>query len=180
MLPLQQPLGHDVESQTHCPLPLHSWPGTTQALQVLPDAPHIVFDSSAGVTHVPPLQQPGQLVPPQVQAPPEQASPLLHFPQAAPPDPHSLPSAGWSLNSTHAPLASQQPAEQDVASQEHLPVRVSHVVPEAQGAHAAPPMPHSLGDSDANAVQIPLALQHPSGQVLGPHALGLSGVTSVA
>ena len=39
VLPLQQPVAHEVESQTHCPLPLHSWP-MSHAAQVAPPVPH--------------------------------------------------------------------------------------------------------------------------------------------
>jgi hypothetical protein len=47
VLPLQQPFGHDVASQTHCPLPLlHSWPDA-HVEHVTPEAPHDVLDSEA-------------------------------------------------------------------------------------------------------------------------------------
>ena len=46
-LPLQQPLGHEVASQTHCPvLALHSCPAE-QALQVAPPVPHEPLVSEA-------------------------------------------------------------------------------------------------------------------------------------
>ena len=41
-LPLQQPLGHDVASQTHCPF-LHSCPAPHPP-QVAPAVPHEPFD----------------------------------------------------------------------------------------------------------------------------------------
>lgn len=44
VLPLQQPAGHEVASQTHFPLEVHSSPDG-QAAQVAPPVPHEVFDS---------------------------------------------------------------------------------------------------------------------------------------
>ena len=47
MLPLQQPFGHEVASQTHFPLVrLHSWP-VAHAAQLAPAAPQELFDSEA-------------------------------------------------------------------------------------------------------------------------------------
>ena len=47
MLPLQQPFGHEVASQTHWPLVLlHSCP-VAHPVQVAPVVPHDVFDSDA-------------------------------------------------------------------------------------------------------------------------------------
>jgi len=85
--PLQQPLGHEVASQTHWPLPLHSWP-KAHALHATPDAPHDELDSLETGSHAPALQQPAQDAPPHVHAPPEHDSPVAHAPQAAPSMPH--------------------------------------------------------------------------------------------
>jgi hypothetical protein len=47
VLPLQQPLAHEVASQTHWPVVLlHSWP-LAHAEQLPPRVPHEVFDSEA-------------------------------------------------------------------------------------------------------------------------------------
>ncbi len=87
-LPVQQPPGHEVASQTHSPLPLHSRP-VAHARHAVPDAPHEVFDSLASCSHVPPIvQQPGHDVPPHVHWPVEHDSPLPHGLQAEPPVPH--------------------------------------------------------------------------------------------
>jgi len=58
---LQQPFGHDVASQTHCPVVwLHSCPDR-HAAQLAPPVPHDDADSEAYASHVPlvpPTQQP--------------------------------------------------------------------------------------------------------------------------
>lgn len=89
--PLQQPLGHEVASQTHCPVVLlHSWP-VGHIAQVAPFEPHDVFDSPDSGSHVLPLQQPAQdPPPPQLHTPFVHASPLPHPAHAAPPVPHSV------------------------------------------------------------------------------------------
>lgn len=47
VVPLQQPFGHEVASQTHLPVVLsHSWPSEHPA-QVAPPVPHEVYDSDA-------------------------------------------------------------------------------------------------------------------------------------
>jgi hypothetical protein len=87
--PLQQPFGHDVPSQTHCPLPvLHSRPDPHD-LHDAPPEPHDEFTSLPSGTHVAPLQQPAHDPPPQLQVPLVHACPLPHSLQAAPPVPHT-------------------------------------------------------------------------------------------
>jgi hypothetical protein len=44
VLPLQQPLGHDVASQVHWPVALQSWP-VAQAAHAEPAEPHELADS---------------------------------------------------------------------------------------------------------------------------------------
>lgn len=61
MLPLQQPIGQDVASQTHCPLVLHASPAT-HTWQAAPPAPQTSELSAESDTHVVPLQQPLQLL----------------------------------------------------------------------------------------------------------------------
>jgi hypothetical protein len=90
VLPLQQPIGHDAAVQTHCPLPLHTWPDA-HAEQAAPALPHDVADSLDSASHVPPLQQPGHDVPPQEHSPPEHDCPEEHALHAAPPMPQSAP-----------------------------------------------------------------------------------------
>jgi len=86
---VQQPLGHDVASHSHCPvLMLHSVP-LGHAAHVAPLLPHDAFDSLDSPSHVPPpVQQPEQPPPPHEHAPLEQESPLLHDAHAAPAVPH--------------------------------------------------------------------------------------------
>jgi hypothetical protein len=85
---LQQPLGHELASQTHCPVVLsHSCP-VGHAAQIAPPAPHDPVDSLDSCSHVLPLQQPAHAPPPQVQAPFEHVSPVPHALHAAPPVPH--------------------------------------------------------------------------------------------
>jgi hypothetical protein len=86
--PLQQPLGHEVASQTHCPVALlHSWPDG-HAAQVAPLEPQEVLDSPESGSHALPLQQPAHAPPPQLHTPLEQVSPVPQALQAAPPVPH--------------------------------------------------------------------------------------------
>ncbi len=91
---MQQPLGHEVASQTHCPVAsLHSWP-VAHAPHVAPPVPHEPFDSLAYASHVPvtpPLQQPlGQVLASQAHSPLVVSHRLLaHAAQVAPPAPHS-------------------------------------------------------------------------------------------
>jgi hypothetical protein len=88
-LDVQQPCGHEVASQTHCPAALHSCPDG-QAPHVAPPAPHELLDSLASASHAPPLQQPAQDAPPHAHCPTAHASPDEHAPQAAPALPHSF------------------------------------------------------------------------------------------
>lgn len=87
---VQQPLGHDVASQTHWPdVTLHSWP-CAHPTQAAPPAPHDMFVSFERLSQVPAdVQQPVHDVPPQEQTPLEHVCAEPHVPQAAPPVPHS-------------------------------------------------------------------------------------------
>jgi hypothetical protein len=112
---VQQPFGHEVASQTHWPaLVLHSVP-SAQGTHPVPREPHEAFDSPPSDWQVPPLQQPSQILPPHVHAPPAHDSPTAHAEHAAPPPPHS--DAVCDPKAMHAPVVSQQPPEHDVASQ---------------------------------------------------------------
>jgi len=166
-LPLQQPLGHEAASQTHCPLPLHAWPAA-QAAQAAPPLPHEELDSLESDSQLPPLQQPGHDVPPHEHAPPEHACPPAHALQAAPPAPHrALDCDDWS---THVvPL--QHPVGHELASQTHCPVVVLHSWPDAQAPQVAPPVPQEAVVSEAYASHVPVVppLQQPVGQVLALH-----------
>jgi hypothetical protein len=89
VLPLQHPDGHDVASQTHCPvLLLHSWPAA-HAWHVAPPAPHepLLSDASASQEDAP-LQHPVHDPPPQLQTPLAHESPMPHAVHAAPAVPH--------------------------------------------------------------------------------------------
>jgi hypothetical protein len=90
VVPLQQPLGHEVASQTHWPVALlHSSP-PLQATQAAPPEPHDELDSLERASHVEPLQHPVQEPPPQLHVPLEQVSPVPHELHVAPPVPHWL------------------------------------------------------------------------------------------
>lgn len=148
VLPLQQPLGQLVASQTQV-VPLHTWPGwqagpvphahwpptqallvgATHAWQKAPPVPHWLAVWLPGPTQLPLAQQPlAHVAAPQpshawlVQAP---AQPW----QATPPRPHSpgvVPARHW-------PVASQHPLGQLVASHWQLPL-----TQRCPSAHAAP------------------------------------------
>ncbi len=87
-LAVQQPFGHDVASQTHWPLTLHSSPGA-HAMHTTPPAPHEAFVSPDSASHVPPLQHPAHDAPPQEHDPFVHAWPVAQALHAAPPVPHS-------------------------------------------------------------------------------------------
>jgi hypothetical protein len=130
----QQPLGHDVASQTQPP-ETQRWP----AAQTLPPGPHeqpLPTQRSASVPQAtqaaPPVAQPtpgpgvlqlepAQQPPVQVTAQPAQApltqlSPEVHGVQLLPPLPHCV-----SDGVTQLPVPSQQPLGHEVASQTQLP-----------------------------------------------------------
>jgi len=174
---VQHPLGHEVASQTHLPVPSHSRP-VAQALQATPEAPHEALVSFAGVSHVPlAVQQPGHDVPAHVQAPDEHASPVPHALQAAPPVPHAAPD--WALEpaSRHVPVAVQHPPEHEVESQAHVPVLLSQYWPMAHAAQLAPAAPQLVAVSEENTTHMSAASQHPLRHVVGPQ-VGASGATS--
>jgi hypothetical protein len=123
VLPLQQPFGHDVASQTQCPLPLHSCPEAHDA-HTAPVDPHDELLSLVSCSQVWfAVQQPGHDAPPQEQAPDAQLSPFPHAAHAAPPVPHAV--ADCAASGTHV-LPAQHPPGHELASQTHCPVRGSH------------------------------------------------------
>ena len=150
MLPLQQPFGQDVASQTHWPLfLLHSWVAA-QGAQVAPDTPQEPLDSDAYASHVPlapPVQQPlGQVLASHAQTPVVRSHRLFaHGPHAAPPLPHCEPVC--DANCTHT-LPLQHPFGHELASHTHAPVLRLHSWPIEHGAQAAPAAPQELYDSD--------------------------------
>ena len=170
MLPLQQPLGHELASHTHCPVPLlHSWPDP-QAEQLAPPVPQEPFDSDVYASHVPlvpPTQQPlGHVVASHEQTPAVLSQrPFAQDAHATPPIPH------WEedceAEGTHV-LPLQQPPAHEVASQTHCPVVLLHSCPEAHAPHDAPPAPHEVFDSEAYASQV-LPLQQPFGHEVPLH-----------
>jgi hypothetical protein len=133
-LPSQQPLGHDVASQTHAPL-LHSFP-VAQAVQFAPFVPHCEF--VGGLTQDVPTQQPlGQSLELQYawHEPFVHWVPVLHATQAAPPEPHS--ELVGELTQI-APL--QQPLGHELALQTQEPL--THCCPVPHATHPAPSVPH--------------------------------------
>jgi hypothetical protein len=169
--PTQQPLGHEVASQTHADS-LHSWPDG-HATHAFPPIPHDVLVSLVGCSHlkVEPLlaQHPGHDLPAHVHEPSEHASPFTHAPQAPPPVPHAP--VDCLSNARHccfAPLPLQHPFVHDVASQAHSPVVVLHARPAPHASHAAPPTPQTALVSEASATHRPAPSQHPPGHDVGP------------
>lgn len=112
-LPLQQPSGHEVGSQTHWPVVvLHSWP-VTHVVQVEPAGPHSALVSLPSATHRLPSQHPpGHVDASQMHWPEvaslevSQACPVVHAAQPAPPIPHS---ESLSLETAMHELPLQQP-----------------------------------------------------------------------
>ncbi len=164
MLPLQQPLGHEVALHTH-PLPVHCWPTAhcapplhvhapavqplaTVVLHVVhapPPAPQLVTE---GTSHVDPEQQPDvHVCEHDWHTPLTHASPPGHAAHAAPLVPQEEDDSDWY--GTHVvPL--QHPAEHEFPSHTHLPPTHSCPVP-----HAAPvpqvhtPLVHESPDGQA-------------------------------
>jgi hypothetical protein len=114
--PLQQPFGHDVASHAHPPCVLHSCP-VVHPTHAPPPRPQVALDE---LTHVPFEQQPLQLVPPHVHAPPLQACPAVHLPHVLPPDPQAI--ADWAAWATQLLLLSQQPPGHALAVHVHVPL----------------------------------------------------------
>jgi hypothetical protein len=120
VLPLQQPLGHDVASQTHWPAAvLHSWP-EAQVPHAAPFVPHDPVDCDAYGSQSPerpPLQQPfGQLTSSHSQMPLVVSHAALgHARHALPPRPHCV--ADCEAKGTHVPAALQQPSAHVVGLQ---------------------------------------------------------------
>jgi hypothetical protein len=158
-LAVQQPFGHEVALQTHCP-PLHAWP-VAHPVQAAPPVPHDPLDWDANDSHVPlAVQQPlGHEVASQAHCPVVvlHSRPDPHATQAAPPAPHeALDSEALG---SHVPAAVQQP-EHDEPPQVHAPAE--HDCPDAHAAQAAPAMPHVPADCEANGTHV-LPLQQPAG-----------------
>jgi hypothetical protein len=113
-------------------------------------------------------QLPPQQVCPAGQAtpPPHSHAPLVHesapehAAHEAPLFPHEL--TDCEAYASHVPSVLQQPLGHVVASHEQVPFVVSQRLL-VQGAHAAPAVPHDVGDWDAQASHVPL-LQQPWGQ----------------
>lgn len=144
MLPLQQPLGHEVALHTH-PFPVHCWPTAhcdpplhvhppavhplaivvSHVVQAPPPAPQLVTE---GTSHVDPEQQPdAHVCAHDWHTPLTHESPPGHAAHAAPFVPHEEGDSDWY--GTHVvPL--QQPAEHELPSHTHLPP--THSCPEPQ------------------------------------------------
>ena len=93
MLPLQQPFGHDVASQTQAPVFVSHFCPVPHVAHAAPAGPQDPKDSEPNASQVPlvpPLQQPFGHVPALHAQIPLVVSqrPLLHEPHAAPPLPH--------------------------------------------------------------------------------------------
>jgi hypothetical protein len=158
-------LGHEVALQMHSPLGEQACP-VAHAAHVAAAAPQEVADSEAYGSQVPvgpPLQQPfGQVVASQVHCPRVVSqSPFVHAVHAPPALPQRL-ALREDVGTQVLPL--QQPAGQETASQTQRPVVVLHSCPVPHAAHARPPAPQDMDDSDAYGTQAPAAVQQPIGQ----------------
>jgi hypothetical protein len=146
--PLQQPLGHELASQTHCPVDvLHSWP-VPQAPQVAPFAPQEPLDSEAYASHVPlEVQHPlGHEVASHWQAPVLvlHSWPEGHTEHVAPLLPHDPVDS--LVSASQAPPPPQHPAHAP-PPQVHAPL--VHESPAPHALHEAPLVPHWDDDCDA-------------------------------
>ena len=140
LLASQQPFGHDVALQTQAPCALQAW-FCAHATHWPPLAPQAEADA---VMQAPFMQQPAQLIVPQLQAPLMQVWPAAQVPQASPREPQTVDDCDDCA--TQRPWPSQQPFGQVVGLQAQRPVAVSQVWPVAQAAHAAPAVPHVVVD----------------------------------
>jgi hypothetical protein len=147
-----------------------------QAAHITPPAPHDVLDSPASGSHtLPAAQQPVHELPPQLQTPLAQPSPLAHAPQRAPPVPHD---AFDCDDGTTQVVPSQQPVGHEVASQTHVPLFVLHSWPWRHASQRLPAVPHSTLDCDAGCTQTPWLVQQPSGQLSTVHDVCASAAAS--
>lgn len=149
MLPEQHPFGHDVASQTHCPVVLlHSCPEAHPA-HAAPPVPQDVFDSEPYASHVPLLvQQPiGQELASHTHVPVVvlHSWPAGQAAHVTPLFPHDVLVS--PVRASQAPAPVQQPAH-IVPPQVHVPV-VEHESPVAHEVHATPPVPHCELDCEA-------------------------------
>ncbi len=154
---MQQPAGHELESQTHVPVVLQACP-VAHDPHAAPPVPHWPEVCWAYCTHVLPLQQPpGHDAASQTHCPePLHAWPGAQATQAAPPAPQELTD---SLESgSHAPAA-QQP-EHELPPQLHAPP--VHACPLEHVAQAAPPVPHCAFDCEAVGTHVLPAQQPPA------------------
>jgi hypothetical protein len=155
-LPLQQPLGHEVASQTHLPvLALHSWPDP-QAAQATPALPQLALTSVVMQLPLGSQQPLGHEVASQTHLPWELHSWLAgHVAHVAPLDPH----AALDVPPTHTELALQQPLHETPPQPHDPPV---HPWPAAHVPHTSPLFPHWLALWLPSATQV-VPLQQPFG-----------------
>lgn len=145
MLPLQQPLGHELALQPHVPLP-HASPFGHEP-HAAPPVPQEVLDCEEYASQVPvDVQQPiGQEALLHTQLPLALHTwPVGHAAQVAPLLPHEvLPSLE---SASHAPAVVQHPAH---APPPHEQLPFVHESPELHELHAAPAVPHCEPDCEA-------------------------------
>ena len=167
--PLQQPCGHEVESQVHWPLPvLHSRPDV-HAEQLAPPAPQDPLFSLARASHDPAVQQPAHDPPPHEHAPDAHAWPPAHALHEAPAVPHEP--LDWLPYVSHAPPAVQHPLAHDDGVQTHwpAPLHVRPLLPAVQSTQATPPVPHEVPVCEAYFSHVPPLAQQPVGHVVASH-----------
>ncbi len=164
---VQHPIGHEVASQTHCPVVPHSWP-EGHAPHVAPWVPHEVLDCPAYCSQAPAaVQHPlGHEVALQPHVPAVRSqTPVEHAAQEAPAVPHE--EVDSDAHAWHAPAEVQHPFGHDVASHTQLPAEL-HSWPVGHALHVVPPAPQEVVDSPENGSHVSPAVQQPA-QAVPPH-----------
>jgi hypothetical protein len=148
VVPTQQPVGHEVASQTHAPVAMSQPCPAAHVVHIAPPMPHAAPDCIPGATHTPSVEQHplGHVLALHTQWPElvSHSWPEAHAAHSVPPAPHD---AFDSLDSaSHVPPDVQQPLHAE-PPQVHAPPE--QLPPVAHGAHTAPPLPHDEGDCEA-------------------------------
>lgn len=143
---------------SHAPAAEHTSP-LAHVPHVAPPVPHDAGDSEAQGTHAPvALQHPsGHELGVHSHVPPVHTWPAEHpWPQV----PQFASSVARSL----------QTPEHDVVPGSQTQAPDEHTWSVLHAPHAAPPVPHDVGDSCAHGTHAPLALQHPFGHDAAVHS----------
>jgi hypothetical protein len=159
----QQPFGHEAALQTQAPCALHIWV-VSQGAHAPPFVPQVWIDGGEWHCLLVSQQPPAHEAALQTHAPFEQAWPLAHGAQAAPPTPQVCVLDVWQWL-----FSSQQPLGHEAGLQTQAPP--THVWSLAHGTHAAPCTPQAVGDDVVHwpFAQQPLQLMLPQLQAPSVH-----------